>query len=197
MGYTMYGTPPEHGAPVWCSIIIFPNRAVLQQQLLPATTSAPRSAAGPQASASRTHHNPDADMRSHLLHPTVLLLRSDAQAALMPIAACHLELHPLHHAHKPAASPPIARPCPVVPSASTASSDDSVPSGDELATVAPSIMPPTHPDPASAVPCSMAHRRTAACTSPRPIQRSMTHLQHLYSNFVQWRPPAQHLNLQY
>ncbi|KAL6005033.1 hypothetical protein ACLOJK_005593 [Asimina triloba] len=23
----MYGTPPEHGAPVWCSVVIFPNPA--------------------------------------------------------------------------------------------------------------------------------------------------------------------------
>ncbi|KAL5982169.1 hypothetical protein ACLOJK_016238 [Asimina triloba] len=27
ISYTMYGTPPEHGAPVWCSVVIFPNPA--------------------------------------------------------------------------------------------------------------------------------------------------------------------------
>ncbi|KAL6006757.1 hypothetical protein ACLOJK_032252 [Asimina triloba] len=187
--YTIYGAPPEHGAPVWCSIIISPK--LRRRRPIPAGDAPVITPDGDRPTARRStsvfsdeHHDRRRQpFKTGDLDPF-------GQLAVPPSSSmADLPQAPPPDAH---ATPPQAARSDVPASSSQiqpAVGGDSVPSGDELATVAPSSRHPDAPRsshrPPSPITPSTHHDPTDAPASNRrstPIFISMTHLHILTCN---------------
>ncbi|KAL6003489.1 hypothetical protein ACLOJK_023720 [Asimina triloba] len=100
--YTIYGTPPKHGAPVWCSIVIFPNPAT-QDRRRPIQLLATAASASPPTSNNTRARRPAA-----ISHDISRSARSSTHPPLIiqPTPHPSSQQHPASsHPHLPPADP--------------------------------------------------------------------------------------------
>ncbi|KAL5998009.1 hypothetical protein ACLOJK_008943 [Asimina triloba] len=108
--YTMYGTPPEHGAPVWCSII-FPNPAITTD----GHQRRSQQAATPTAGDSVHAHEPPDNNPSSPIRRRPSLTRADHDPSPRP------EHRPFRPTPTVTAPPRSTTPAPVAPASAVRS----------------------------------------------------------------------------
>ncbi|KAL5990340.1 hypothetical protein ACLOJK_011238 [Asimina triloba] len=179
--YTIYGTPSEHGAPVWCSIVIFPNPATQDRrrsiQLLataasasPPTSSNTR-ARRPARPAPHAVQQPDAHAPSA---PTAAPRRDSSDPisqrrtnpARRPAASTNASCPPSRRQHRPFCSAIVFHSKFGQPPIFT-----QIPNPDGLKPIMPpSPLAPADPDPTASVPLHpTASQPPSPSITPKPI----------------------------